>query len=811
VVRDLPTGTVTFLFTDIEGSTKLLHELGDGYAAALAEHRRVLRSTFVRHGGVEVDTQGDAFFVSFASPREAVAAAAESQSALAAGPIRVRMGLHTGEPSLTDEGYVGLDVHEGARIAAGGHGGQVIMSAATRAFLGDADPVIDLGEHRLKDFDRPVQIFQLGDELFPPLKTVSNTNLPRPASSFIGRRQEVDSTLRLLRGDARLVTLSGPGGSGKTRLSIEVATELVPEYAAGVFWTELAPVRDPGVVLEIVGRSLGANVPLAEHIGDRQMLLVLDNFEQVVGAGPALVEVLEGCPNLKVLVTSRELLRVRGEVGYAVASLVEAEAVELFCARAQADATPNIAQLCARLDNLPLAIELAAARSPTLTVPQILERLSQRLDLFTAGRDADPRQVTLRATIAWSHDLLTPVEQRLFADLSVFLGGCTLTSAEEVCHADLDTLQSLVLKSLVRRTDDRFWMLETIRTLALERLEDRGDAAALERRHFDHFQALADAAQLSAEAEYGRRHDLVLPETDNLRAAFDWAVAVGEIELGYRLAIALENFWVTLDPLEGVRRFEILFAADGDVPPILRARALRCYGGSHEMSGHPEEAHDAYEASLSLFEDFGDERDVAVLIHRRGVNALNRGKPEQAREPLERSLEMFRHVGSVRGEAQAIGALGYVAQEDGDLDRAVELWEESLAMVRETGFLWWQVGMLAALADAALERGRPAEAAALAREQVSLSRQVADRQNAVYGLSSLARAAAEEGDRFRAGQLWGSIEAEESRSPIGFWETERDAYETKLRPHRDTDFERGLRSGRGMTLDGAIELALAED
>ncbi len=301
----------------------------------------------------------------------------------------------------------------------------------------------------------------------------------------------------------------------------------------------------------------------------------------------------------------------------------------------------------------------------------------------------------------------------------------------------------------------------------------------------------------------------MLPETDNLRAAFDWAVAAGEIELGYRLAIALENFWVTLDPLEGVRRFEILFEAGGDVPPILRARALRCYAGSHEMSDHSEEARGALEASLSLFEEFGDERDVAVLIHRRGVNALNRGMPEQAREPLERSLEMFRHVGSARGEAQAIGGLGYLAQEDGDVDLAVELWEKSLAMVRETGFLWWQVGMLAALAAAALERGRPAEAAALAREQVSLSRQVADRQNAVYGLSFLARAAAEDGDRFRAGQLWGSIEAEESRSPIGFWERERDVYEAQLRPHRDADFERGIRSGRGMTLDRAIEVALA--
>jgi predicted ATPase len=809
-MRHLPSGTVTFLFTDIEGSTRLLRELGPDYVATLAEHRRTLREAFARHQGVEVDTQGDAFFVAFGSPAQAVAAAAESQAALEAGPIRVRMGLHTGEPLLTEEGYIGLDVHKGARIAASGHGGQVILSADTRALLDDTASLIDLGEHRLKDFDDPVQLYQLGDGVFPPLQSISNTHLPRPASSFIGRGREVDEVVSLLRDNARLVTLTGPGGTGKTRLGIEVAGELVPEFRAGVFWVGLAPIRDPALVTEAIGQTLGAKEDVAAHIGEREMLLLLDNFEQVVDAAPHLTRLVESCPNLALIVSSRELLRVKGEVEYAVPPLASPEAVTLFCERAQQEPSGVVAELCAQLDNLPLAVELAAARTKVLSPAQILDRLSERLDLFKGGRDAEPRQATLRATIEWSHDLLSPREQRLFARLAVFVGGCTLASAQAICDADLDTLQSLVEKSLLRHTDERFWMLETVREYSTERLEESGQAEDVQRRYFDHFLALAESAHLSAEAEYGRRHDLVLPETDNLRAAFDWAVEAGEIGLGFRLAISLENFWVTLDPFEGVRRFETLFAAGGDVAPILRARALRCYGGSSNMAGKHEQAQRAYKESLALFEQAGDERDAAVLIHRLGINALNLGKPELAREPLERSLVMFRRVGSQRGVAQAIGGLGYLAREEGNLDQAVELWEESLAMVRDSGFIWWQAGMLAALAEAALERGRFDEAAARAREQLSLSSQVIDRQNAVYALAYLARVAAEEGDLHRAGVVWGSIEVEESRAPVGGWEWERDTYESPVLAHAGAKFDQGRREGRRMAFNQAIEFALRD-
>jgi class 3 adenylate cyclase len=366
--RTLPSGTVTFLFTDIEGSTKLLREQGSGYVAALAEHRRIVRESVERYHGVEVDTQGDAFFVVFAAPADALAAAAEAQAAFQGGPIRVRMGLHTGEPELSDEGYVGLDVHLGARIAAAGHGGQVVLSAAARRHIGEeVSTITDLGEHRLKDFDRPVELFQLGDQLFPPLKTISNTNLPRPASSFVGRDREVGEVLSLLQDSARLVTLTGPGGSGKTRLAIAAAGELVPDFKAGVFWVGLATLRDPALVLETVGKTLGASGDLASHVGERELLLLLDNFEQVVEAAPGLADLLEACPNLNLVVTSRELLRVRGEVEYPVPPLADPEAVELFSTRARIPPSEEVAELCARLDNLPLAVELAAARTKAVT------------------------------------------------------------------------------------------------------------------------------------------------------------------------------------------------------------------------------------------------------------------------------------------------------------------------------------------------------------------------------------------------------------------------------------------------------------
>jgi len=584
VQRDLPAGTVTFLFTDVEGSTKLLHALGpERYGAALAEHRRIMREAFAARGGVEVDTQGDAFFVAFPSAVGALEAARAITEGLAAGPIRVRMGLHTGTPLLTDEGYIGTDVHRGARIAAAGHGGQVLVSPATVALVG-TNGLSDLGEHRLKDFDQPIPIFQVGDERFPPLKTISNTNLPRLASSFVGRDAEVVQLTGQVRGGARLVTLTGPGGSGKTRLAIEAATTLVTEFKAGVFWVDLAPLRDPLLVPETIAQVLGAKNGVSDHIGQREMLLVVDNLEQVVEAAPGLAALVEACPNLRLLVTSRERLRVRGEVEFRVAPLADADAVELFCTRAQVQPDESVHQLCLALDNLPLALELAAARASVLSPSQILERLSGRLDLLKGGRDADPRQQTLRATIEWSHDLLSPDDKTLFARLAVFHGGWTLEAAGWVTRADLDGLESLVDKSLVRHADDRFSMLETIREYASERLEASEETGDLRRRHAEYFLTLAEEAEPHLRAEElgggGRaRLDLQARELDNSRAALDVLEASDDPQLALRMAGALTAVWANSllanrsTVSEGRRRLGRALELDLS-PTLARAKAL---------------------------------------------------------------------------------------------------------------------------------------------------------------------------------------------------------------------------------------------
>jgi predicted ATPase len=494
-MRELPDGPLTLLFTDVEGSTRLLHELGDRYPDVLAEHRRILRESFARHAGAEVDTQGDAFFYVFASADEALAAAAEGCELLEPGPVRVRIGVHSGMPRLTREGYVGTDVHLAARIGAAGHGGQVVLSDATRRELGTGRELLDLGEHRLKDFDTAVQLFQLGTRRFPPLKTVSNTNLPRPASSFVGRAADAAAVVGRIRDGVRLLTLTGPGGSGKTRLAIEAAAELVPEFRAGVFWAELAALDDPDVVLEEIGRTLGAREELTRHIGERELLLVLDNFEQVVEAGPAIAELVSSCPNLHVLVTSRELLRLRDEVEYPVEPLPPDDASLLFANRSGLPVDETVTEVCSALDNLPLAVELAAARTDVLSPEQILDRLERRLDLFRGARDVHARQQTLRAAIEWSHELLGEDEQLLFARLAVFAGGSTLEAAEAVAGAELDVLEALVQKSLVRHSGERFWMLETIREYGLERLDERGEREALGRRHAEWFLALAEEAE----------------------------------------------------------------------------------------------------------------------------------------------------------------------------------------------------------------------------------------------------------------------------------------------------------------------------
>ena len=763
-VLDLPSGTVTFLFTDIEGSTRLLHELGsEAYAAALAEHRRLMRAAFERFGGVEVDTQGDAFLVAFGTASDAVAAAREATKGLAEGPIRVRMGLHTGTPLVTAEGYVGPDLHLGARIAAAGHGEQVLLSRATRDLV-DAE-VLDLGEHRLKDFAEPVWIFQLGSERFPPLKTVSNTNLPRPASSFVGREREREELVSLVNGGARLVTLAGPGGSGKTRLAIEVAADVVPDFKNGVFWVALAAIRDAALVTETIAQTLGAKDGLEEHISERALLLLLDNFEQVVDAGPELVALLESCPNLSLLVTSRELLRVRGEVEYQVPPLAEPEAVELFSVRSGLAGDAAVADLCGRLDNLPLAVELAAARTRVLSPAQIAGRLGQRLDVLKGGRDAETRQRTLRATIEWSYDLLAPDEQKLFANLSVFVGGCTLEAAEQICGADLDTLESLVDKSLLRHTQERFWMLETIREYATERLDESGEADELRFRHARWLLEFANEAEpeLHGPGQLGWL-DRLDEEHGNLRAALAWGLAYGDGQLGGSVAGSLFWFWQHRSHLgEGERWLAEALARGAGWPAELRARLLQGHGqltyykGATVGSDVPVAAAEAASAAANLLEDAvrlwsesGLEGPLAESLAYLAIAAGEAGNPERSRAAGEQSVRVARRTRDDWTLGLSLWALGttMVQGTSGptDLDGAAPVLEESVERLRPTGDRWALAAPLFYLGVIARARGDAARAFDLVGEATELIRAIGDKYRLTIAVKYLAELAESRGE-----------------------------------------------------------------
>jgi predicted ATPase/class 3 adenylate cyclase len=808
VRRDLPSGTVTFLFTDIEGSTKLLDALGaEEYAQALAEHRRILREAFTAHGGVEIDTQGDAFFVAFSTAPGALEAAKQARDALAQSPIRVRMGVHTGTPHLTEEGYVGHDVHRGARIAASGHGGQVLLSRET-CELAEVE-VTDLGEHRLKDLEGPVSIFQLGSERFPPLKTISNTNLPRPASSFVGRDKEVEEVASLLRDGARLVTLTGPGGSGKTRLAIEAAAELVPEFKAGVFWVGLAPLRDPALVAETIAQTLGAKDGLAEHIGERELLLLLDNVEQVVEAAPELASLVETCPNLQLLVTSRELLRVRGEVERPVLPLADPEAVELFCVRARAEPDETVHELCRALDNLPLALELAAARTSVLSPRQILERISDRLDVLKGGRDADPRQETLRATIEWSYELLSPEEQRLFARLAAFAGGCTLETAEEVARADLDTLQSLVDKSLVRRTQDRFWMLETIREYAAERLQESGEPDELRHRHAEHFLALAEEAEPHLPADRRQWFERLDHEHDNLRTAFDWFESSSEIQDALRLAGALSRFWFTRGHLlEGRRRLDSALRAD-ERPTPARAKALT---KAAFMGG--ENATVLAEEGLALTGELGDEWGIAQaeLALASAVAADNMAR---ARELYERSARRFHELGDEHHVLLANRSLAWACINLGERDRGRALHEENLRRARALSNERIEAITLGALAMHAVEDGRIADAVPMLRESHRLHRELADPVHSALDVLRFAALLAAEGRAVTAAKVFSTSDAlcEEIGFNLRGWDPEFvKGTLASIRAQLDeASFAEAWEEGRTLTAEAAVTLALRSE
>jgi predicted ATPase len=695
VQPELPTGTVTFLFTDIEGSTRLLRELGDEYAEVLAEHRRALREAWRQHDGVEVDTQGDAFFVAFARASDAVAAAAQAQGALAVGPVRVRMGLHTGEPLRAEEGYVGFDVHRAARIAAAGHGGQVLLSQATADIAGG--DVRDLGLHRLKDLSAPERLFQLGTRTFPPLKTLHETNLPVPATPFLGRELEVDEIAALLRRpEVRLVTLTGPGGSGKTRLSLQAAAAAADAYDHGVWWVPLATLADPALVETVVAQALGSKDTLSAAIGDKRLLLVLDNLEHLLDAAAGVAETIGSCPHLTVLVTSREPLHVSGEWEVAVDPLREREAMELFVQRAvavRADFAANgeVVEICRRLDCLPLAIELAAARVKALSPSILLERLEQRLPLLAGGsRSAPERQRTLRATIAWSHDLLAPAEQDLFARMAVFAGGCTLEAAEAICGADVDAIASLVDKSLLRRTGDRYWMLETIREFAAEQLDELVDAPSLRDGHADWYIELAERARPELRAREARTWlERLDSELANLRAALEHLLESGNADGALRLSGAIWPYWQTRGHwTEGRRYLAAAVALGADLEPERLVNSL--WGGSllALWQGNVDEGEQLGSRILEISKTAVEQEHVhEVAIHLLAIVADRRGDRDRAVGLLEEGLAIGRRGGDQWLLSIALNNLGNLLLGEGDYEHAAELFEESLAIGEARGDL----------------------------------------------------------------------------------------------------------------------------
>ena len=741
-MRDLPGGTVTFLFTDIEGSTRLLHEHGDRYAELLGEHRRVLREAFARHGGVEVDTQGDAFFVAFARASDALAAASDGQAALRGGPISVRMGIHTGEPLTTDEGYVGIDVHRAARIAAAGHGGQVLLSQATRELV-TGETVRDLGDHRLKDLSAPERLYQLGDTDFPRLKTLYQTNLPVPATAFVGRKRDLDAVVGLLRQeDIRLLTLTGPGGTGKTRLALQAAAEVAGETPDGVWWVSLAALRDPALALDAVAKALevrerpGLSVEetLADALSAKRALLLIDNAEHLLPEVATSVAQLREFKGPKLLVTSRERLQLQGEHSWMVPALEDHDGAALFTARARAlrpafTETSAVPTLCARLDNLPLALELAAARVAIFSPEELLARLGKGVGL-KGGRDADPRQQTLDATIRWSYDLLAPEEQRLFARLAVFAGGCTYEAAEEVCAADVDTLQSLIDKSLVRSRDEaggsRYWMLETIREFAAAELEASGEARSLRQRHAEFFTSFAERADPHVRHGPDQQQwvERMAGDYDNVRAAMTFALE-HDLTLALRLVGRLSFFvWLRGGFGEAKAWIDEILPRAREQPSDLRGRAHEAAasiaGWMGDVSAQGRYAEEAYAAFVAV----GDEHGMADALRERGKTASASGDAVRAEATYTELAELAARIGDRWNGAIALNNIGDLALQSGDWERVVDFCGRRRELRRELGDEWGMALALCNVVLAELKLGRVSSAVQNLRAAIDTSMKV---------------------------------------------------------------------------------------
>jgi predicted ATPase/class 3 adenylate cyclase len=913
-MTDLPTGTVTFLFTDIEGSTRMWETYPEAMSLALSRHDEILRAVVEASDGRVVKTAGDGVHAVFATATQALEAALEAQKTLLreewaeTGPLRVRMALNTGATEERDGDYFGPPVNLAARLLSVGHGGQVLLSLSTQELVRDRLPpdvhLRDLGERRLKDLSRPERIYQLAatdlPSEFPPLKAPERypSSLPLQPTPLIGREREVEEVCRRLRAaDVRVLTLTGPGGTGKTRVSVQAAAELTDEYEDGVFFVALAAIADPSLVVPTVARTLGlveaGNQPPEEllkgYLRDRHILLVLDNFEQVLEAAPLMDEVLHFAPRVKVLVTSRTPLRLYGEHEFPIPplSLPESEtapsaehladygAIRLFLDRTRAvnpgfsltqENARAIAEICERLDGLPLAIELAAARTKLLPPQALLSRLGNRLKLLTGGaRNLPERQRTLRNTIEWSYEMLDEGEKTLFARLAVFSGGGTLEAIEAVCDAEgdfpvdpLEGASSLLDKSLLRQGDEqvdepRFEMLETIREFALEKLEESADAEAIKRVHAEYYLALAEQAEPRLwgpeDAAWLERLE---QEHDNMRAALSWALEHDVAELALKLSGALQWFWNMAGYYgEGRSWLEAALAGNGRTTAEARAKVLEGLGWLANQQGDLDRAEAAAEEGLKLCAEAGLGEVVAAdLQNVLGDGARHRGDYEGATEILEQSLALHRAARDTRGVAWSLGNLANVASDCGNYERAKALYEEGLTLARDLGGAELLGAYLISLGDEYLLEGEPEKATdlneeaaelyrgrkgalqvalnnlgwaalimgnrptaeALHKESLVMCREQGDRLTGSDSIEGLACAAGFRGDAERAGRLFGAAEA--LREAAGYQQASRvralrEPYLAEIRFRVNGATWTAVQAeGRSMTFEDAIDYSL---
>ena len=798
LIPGLPSGTITFLCTDIEGSTQLWERHPEAMRIALARHDALLRQTIAAHDGVVFKSGGDGVYAAFTRAPDALTAAVAAQQALIAEPwgttpLPVRMVLHTGVAEERDGDYFGPPLNRAARLLAVGHGGQILLSRATQELVCDTLPpdvtLRDLGTHRLKDLVRREHIFQvivpdlLAD--FPPLRTLGarSHNLPAQLTPLIGRTTEVAAVCdRLRRDDMRLLTLTGSGGMGKTRLALQAAAELLDDFADGVYFVELATISDASLVAPTIAKTLGMKETsdqtlvegLKAYLRLKHMLLVLDNFEQILEAAPLVMELLVAAPKLKVLVTSRMLLRLYGEHEFvvppfavpdpahlpALERMIEYDAIRLFIERAQAvkaDFTitktnaPAIAEICARLDGLPLAIELAAARSKLMAPDALLARLSNRLQVLTGGARTQPaRQQTLRNTIDWSYQMLDAPGQLLFARLEVFVGGCTLEAAEAVCVVDgdqqqnvLDGLAALLDHNLLRRTETasgetRFVMQETIREYARDRLVACAEATIIRQQHAHFFLNWAERAALEAQGAHQTVWlDRLEQEHDNLRAALAWFDAQEAAQTGLWLVGTLLEFWSVRGYFGEGRVWLERFLAQAPEPTMAQAKALHGAGVLAYRQGDYPAAQAHYEQSLGLYRELGDTQGVAVVLNSLGELARIQSDYSLATACYEESLLRYRELGDKKGVATLLNSLGAVRRDHGDFAAANTLLEESLALYRELGDRAGAAGSLFRLATVArLQRNYTLERGYL-EESLAIRRALGDKWGMAYALNNL--------------------------------------------------------------------------